>query len=298
MSTVKPRRPLVRKAFAALAALALAPAAQADVVSAASDAYLASADLSLTFLGSQIAGVSLPPQVLAEGTAPAPYGDSNGLASFSQTFGSFAYPTGFPILTGSALKLQTGIVSTTADSNVVGTGPGSTDATSQLASLSLGVLNYSVPFVGSGSLVSVTASAITTTAGVTGDYGALVGAGSLSVIDLVVSVAGVDYTYNGTIAPNTIVDLGAGITLTLNEQVLGGDGINDASMLTNFLRLSFDDAGVSLGGYGLLLNGDVVLGHSFAAQTAAVPEPSSVALAGLGVAGLAAARRARRKPAA
>lgn len=59
-------------------------------------------------------------------------------------------------------------------------------------------------------------------------------------------------------APNTAIDLGAlgiaGATLVLNEQVIGGDGVNMASQSTNAVHLTLDVPGV--------ITSDVTLAHS------------------------------------
>ncbi|MGH8173894.1 MAG: hypothetical protein ACREPX_12190 [Rhodanobacteraceae bacterium] len=59
-------------------------------------------------------------------------------------------------------------------------------------------------------------------------------------------------------APNTSIDLGAlgivGATLILNEQTLGGDGVNSASLTSNAVHVALDVAG--------LVTADVVLAHS------------------------------------
>lgn len=58
--------------------------------------------------------------------------------------------------------------------------------------------------------------------------------------------------------PNTAIDLGAlgiaGATLVLNEQVIGGDGVNMASQSTNAIHLTLDLPGV--------VSSDVTLAHS------------------------------------
>jgi len=58
--------------------------------------------------------------------------------------------------------------------------------------------------------------------------------------------------------PNTIVDLGnlgiVGATLILNEQTLGGDGVNTGSLTSNAVHLTLGVAG--------LITADVVIAHS------------------------------------
>jgi hypothetical protein len=296
-----PRRSAVRMAFATLAGLAAAPFASADVMTGDSNAYFASANVEATVVGNTLPIVTVAPLVPVSGGAPPIYTTNNTLATANVSLGAFAFPSpALPLVSGQVLGLNAATISSDAASNVDGgAGVRTTSAANTVANIGLTVLSYSAPVVGSGSLVSITGTVLSTSASVSGDYGALVGTGAASVANLSITILGQTFSFSGPIAANTTVNTGiAGVTLILNEQVQGGDGVSSRTMTTNLVHLSLD--GVGIAGVASV-DADVVLGHAFASQTAvaaAIPEPSSLALAGLGLAGIAGARlRARRKAA-
>lgn len=303
------RRPFARLASAALLSSAAVLPASADVISGTSNAYSASADLTANVLSLPPVVVSAGPYGPAGGSAPIPYNNSNVLASVnvnSPTVGGNIGPIG---VSATPLTLSTGIASSNANSTVDGLGGMKTTmATNQIAGLNATVLGYSIsiPFVGtqSGALLTVMASAITTTASVSGDYNAWTTSGGVNVASISIALNGTTIYANANIAANTTVDLnplGLGASLVLNEQIIGGDGVSTRSMTTNFLHLKLSDVGVGLPGVGnvVTLNSDIIIGHAFASQTGiastAVPEPSSLAMAGLALAAGGFVKARRRK---
>lgn len=297
------RRSLVRLVFAGLVAGlgVISPASAGTVTFGQSDANSLSANLSLDLLGNTIATANISPQLGVSNSSPGPYSNSNTLTTANVSAGTFALPsTSFPVVSGQLLGINAIQLGSYITSNVDGlSGARTTDASNGLANLNFSLGSYSLLGGTPQSLLSITASAINAAASVTGDFGSLATSGSATVADLSIRYLGNEiFSANGSIAANTVINIAPGISLTLNEQIVGGDNISNASILTNFLRLSFDDAGLSIGNFGLAtINGDLILGHAYAEQTAAVPEPASIVMASLGVVGLVGSqyRRNRRK---
>ncbi|MGH8499070.1 MAG: hypothetical protein ACRERV_09725, partial [Methylococcales bacterium] len=106
--------------------------------------------------------------------------------------------------------------------------------------------------------------AVESTSTITGVCGALTPAGTTTLTNAGVTVgANPLLALDVSPAPNTGIDINvlglAGVTLILNEQVVGGNGITTSSISTNALHLT-----VSINLLGLVF-ADIILGHSEAA---------------------------------
>ncbi|MGH8557357.1 MAG: choice-of-anchor P family protein [Methylococcales bacterium] len=109
--------------------------------------------------------------------------------------------------------------------------------------------------------LGVTADAVESTSEITGVCGALTPAGTTTLTNAGVTVgANPLLALDVSPAPNTGIDINvlglAGVTLILNEQVVGGNGITTSSISTNALHLT-----VSINLLGLVF-ADIILGHS------------------------------------
>jgi hypothetical protein len=142
--------------------------------------------------------------------------------------------------------------------------------------LDLSILLTSVLSVGSGEISS--------SAGVTGDFGALGATGTSSFGGTSITVNNVTFTLDPAYAPNTVVFDDGFVLVMANEQIFAGDGAAARGITVNALRISLNVLGVS---------GDIVLAQSQAAL-AAVPEPGTGLLLGVGLAALARTGRRRR----
>jgi len=212
------------------------------------------------------------PLPVASGTAPGAYNVSNSAASVS--------------VLG---VLSTGILNVAASSNVTGNvdAPGFAQSSAVVNALSLNIL----------SLLGISAATISTSANVSGGYGALVATGGTTIENLVIAGLG---AFGATITPsaNDVVLNVLGVTITLNKQTITGDGTSNLSMITDGIDIEFNNAIAIINGVTGDLIGAIDIGISEASLTAipdSVPEPSSLAgiVTGLGM--LAFLRRHRQR---
>lgn len=251
-----------------LAGAVWVPGVEAAAVSGASEGagVQASVSLLVPLLNLNIPNVS--------GSAPAPY-------SLSDTFASVKAPT-------SVLTLNTGILTGSASSDVDGAaGSRTTSGTGTVNGTVLDVL----------SKVSLTASVLSSTSTITGDFGSLLANGSSIITNAVLTIdqplllPNIVINLNASAAPNTVVSNAAlaalGISVILNEQIQSCSSFM-CSLETNALHIGLTPLGLQLA------SADVKLGHSYASMTAVVPEASewTMMLAGLGLVGFAARKRA------
>ncbi len=304
-------------ALLAAALTGISHTAQAINTQGSSSAYGASSDLSIVDLNTLVGiGVTAPlaPTPTASGTAPPAYNVTNSLAGISINSSS-------SVLGGGSISLSSGALQATASSTVDG-GSGIRNAQ---ASSSADNFNASLSLIGrtsllnSASLFNFSTLTISSSASVTGDYGAFTTAGSTSIIDAngaadgfaTFSVFGINYDVAvnplGQVAPNTSLtinsssnpsfsdsfgtDFTGSINIIFNEQVITGDGITSQGIQVNGLRVSVINAGSTFfNGLNLkiddsnLANGELTVAHSEASLTALtpIPEPSTFCLIAAG----------------
>lgn len=237
----------------------------ATVVSGASRAYGESVNLTVAPVLGAAVNVQSGPLPVAFGSAPSRYAASTSVASATVTN-----------------ILHTGIINVGASSNINGN-PGSVfaSATADVHDLSLlGLLG-----------INLTATEILSSALISGDFGSLSLVGNTTLVGLVLN--GIPFVM-ATPPPNTILFDLLGLTITLNEQIVGGD-LNNPSLMVNAIDINFNNF-LAIEAASII-NGKIIISHSEASLTARnnvpvpVPEPGTIALLLLAGAGLIVTRR-------
>ncbi len=260
----------VRLAALLLAGAVWAPGVQAVAVSGTSEG--AGVQASVSLLATPLLDLNLPN---VSGSSPAPY-------NLSQTLVGVNAPT-------SVLTLDTGILTGAASSDVDG-------AAGFRTTSGTGTVNGTVLEIDLLSNVSLTASVLSSTSTITGDFGSLMASGSSIITNAVLTIdqplllPTIVLNLDANAAPNTMVSSSVlsalGIFVVLNEQIQNCSSFL-CSLETNALHIGLNPLGLQLA------SADIKLGHSYASMAAAVPEASEwgMMLAGLGLVGFAARRR-------
>lgn len=265
--------------------------AKAGIITSASSADLIDVGVDINLLpvpGGGTVSASIGNLLLASGTGPGPYNDSNGLGGLGVSAGAIA-----GVLTVADLTVGVSNSNAYSDANL-GDENATTGATQSIADLDFGL---AVTPLGD-SLLSITADSVITNAEVSRIAPTLFADGSLYVENLVVTVSGVIVaTLDGFIAPNFGVDLSGslvGASLIFNQQTPVGDGVGNLSLAVNAFRL--DLTNVEVVGVGSLV-GNVTLSPTFASMgaTSSVPEPSSAILLGIFGVGFVLTRQAGKR---
>ena len=285
--------------YAIAAAVIHAGAANATVISGSSDAYALGADISAA---NELLTVDVIVPSGVAGSAPAPYDLSESLLGVEVDLNSgisFGNLVGIQL----AVLADDTVLNAAASSNVDGgAGTRMASAETEINGLSLEVLN--------GNVLDISSSTIYSEAMVSGDYGSFNAMGNSYVEDLSLNLFGlgeVDFASLGlevdadgfiAASPNfEVLNVSgiAGLNLILNEQY-GECTDMFCSMGVNALRLSFN--AVDLSGLGLnlggLLDGDIIIGHSYAELTAQineVPAPATLGIFSLVMLALGLAKR-------
>lgn len=272
-------RKLSLAAFAALLAIQWVSAAHAINTSATSSGYGLFVDANaLNALNLDVG----PLPVGVSGTAPAPYANSNTVLNVNVA-------SSIPVVASGSVTA--GSVSATAASNVDG-GPGSRITSASGGVVGAGVNMVTLPVIGSGITLLGLNATLGSTAQVSGNFGSLVAAGTTTIQNLGLTISGIPVNLsayvNAPVAPNTSVNLAAlGIanaSLILNEQIVAGD---QSSITVNAFHLNVNVANSIVA--------QVILGHSQAQMTAAVPEPATAMLSATGIMALAHFGRSRQR---
>lgn len=214
---------------------------------------------------------------------------------------------GILALVRAGLALNTGILSSTATANVNPLSPGSSTAGTARSTVDdLGVSLFTQltnlltgdPVGPPITTVGIGADVITSESYVAqvGTIAQVSGRSVFSNLELsVLSLLNFSLGANAEVLPNFVLLDALGLRLTLNEQLVVGNGTESAAITTNAIHAIFDD--YLLG--GRLISGDLIIGHSRAEIvidpniTPPIPEPAVwlQMIAGFGLVGAVVRRR-------
>jgi len=241
----------------------------ATLIEGSSSAFGESVNLTTSLLG-VVTTVTSGPLPTAAGSGPPPYNNSN-----------FALSANVTLLPLSSL--QTGLLVVNAFSN----------SSFTQVSANATVNNLAISLLGTGVLppvlFSLNATTLQSTALLQDNPFQAVGTTTLVGATLGGALIGAPINLAVNPAPNTTIFNNGGISVLLNEQIFGGDGVTNRSLSVNALRINFKQAPIGLH----VLNGDIVISHSEVASV--VPEPSTALLLSSGFAMLGAYRWIQRK---
>jgi hypothetical protein len=239
-------------------------------------------------------GVTVGPVAAVNGATSPGYNIDGTVASVAADV-----DLGVVSLVAAGLSIDTGLITTNATAN--GTTPLDTSSGSGFARVdNLGVNLFTRLFGITTNAIGLTADTITSQTSVVrvGNINTLTGQSVLSNLNLsVLSLLDLNLGVNAQVAANTVALDALGLKITLNEQSSFNDGNGFQSLITNALRLNFNN--YLLGGRAL--TGDIIIGHSEASILVdPLPEPGVwlQLIAGFGATGMVVrTRRSQARPA-
>ena len=281
----------------------IATGAQATVITSESNAYALGVDLSVEVNTVAVAQASLTLPSMLQQTAPGAYDMSNTAISVDASVGAT-----FAGLQDADVFASTGVFNGQITSDVDG-GNGSrmTTGYSEVNGLGSNVFDTTFP-LDLSALLSVNSTTLNSYSEVSGDWGSFTAVGSSIIEDLSIFFLGsqVDLLSEGITAdvlagstPNfQLIDFNgiAGLDLILNEQNSTCSMSGFCSMEVNALRFAFEGVSLLDAGIDGLINGELIIGHSYAEMTGmpTAPVNAPAALGMLLMATAISVMRARR----
>ncbi len=281
----------------------MASTVQATVISSESNAYALGVDLEIGIdnVAAAQANITLPSML--QQSAPGTYDLSNTALSVDANIS-----TTLNVIQDVDVFASTGVFNGQITSDVDGaSGSKSTTGYSEVNSLTASVADTTAP-IDLSALLEISSTTLNSYSEVTGDWGMFNAMGmsvieDLSIfflgsqIDLVSEGISVDVLAGST--PNfQLIDFAGvvGLDLILNEQISHCAMPGYCSMEVNALRFAFEGVNLLDAGIDGLLNGEIIIGHSYAEMTG-MPSAPVNAPAALGILLMATAisvMRARR----
>lgn len=239
-------------------------------------------------------GVTIAPQAATSGNASPGYNANNSVVSLDADI-----DLGVLSLVRTGLAVNTGLL--TSNSTANGVNPGDTTAGSAQSQVNnLGVdLFTKVSVAPSITTLGIGADSISSLTNVTvlGSTAILTGQSVFENLNLtLLGLLNFDLGANAQVAANTSLINALGISILLNEQIVGGNGTTAQSLTTNAINIRL--LNYSLG--GKLLTGNLIIGHSYAEVNFDIPDPQPSVpepavwlqlIAGFGLTGIVVRRR-------